>query len=504
MSLHGPTTTIDTLPANVLLEIFSVCRMDEVGTAVRTPWNWQRLAHVCRTWRHIMFVSSHHLRLELLCTHGTPVKKDLGHLPAFPIVVSYLDGHDDRLGDNLFAALEHRDRVRVVEVNVPDSLLEELATVMQEPFPALTDLWFESDLSVTMPALPDTFLGGSAPSLQTIYMSGIPFPAAPTLLSSARDLVDVDLRNIPPTGCIPPEAMAACLGALPGLMYLTFEFEWDMSYPDRMHLLPTTRTVLPALVRFHFTGLFEYFEDLVAQIDTPQLISLQIEYLEQEVTDFQIPQLCKFIDRSENFDLSRFRHGDLSVQPDAGAVIVRLYPKAGPSFRLSVQERAIGQIVNQIPAIFSNMGSIFVDSKDAMDPLQIGDGIQWLELFRPFTAVKALCVDDRLSRHIPLALNSVAEESAAEVLPALELLCLESEPVTAVEEFVAARQIMGRPVTVFNKRGEFERRFLAPHISEFAKNFERFQQGLIPFDQVHQEKPPALARDNFVRLAKNY
>ncbi|KAH9161110.1 hypothetical protein EDB89DRAFT_766568 [Lactarius sanguifluus] len=356
MILHGPRTTIDTLPANVLVEIFSVCRTDEVGTAVRTPWNWQRLARVCRTWRHIMFASSHHLRLELLCTHGTPVKKDLGHLPVFPIVISFLgSSFQDGDRDNLFAALEHRDRVRVVEVNVPDSLLEELATVMQEPFPALTDLWFESDLSVTMPALPDTFLGGSAPSLQTIYMSGIPFPAAPTLLLSARDLVDVDLRDIPPTGCIPPEAMAACLGALPGLMYLTFEFEWDMSYPDRMHLLPVTRTVLPALVRFHFKGLFEYFEDLVAQIDVPQLNSLRIEYLEQEVTDFQIPQLSKFFDRSEKFKFFRFGRANISVQPDAGTVLVKLYPQAGPSFRLSVQEGPIGQIVNQIPAIFSNV-----------------------------------------------------------------------------------------------------------------------------------------------------
>ncbi|KAH8991642.1 hypothetical protein EDB86DRAFT_2935099 [Lactarius hatsudake] len=360
---------------------------------------------------------------------------------------------------------------------------------MQEPFPALTDLYFRSNPSVTMPALPDTFLGGSAPSLQTIYMSGIPFPTAPTLLSSAHNLVDVDLRDIPPTGWIPPEAMAACLGALPGLMYLTFEFDWDMSYPDRMHLLPITQTVLPALVRFYFKGLFEYFEDLVAQIDAPQLLSLRIEYLEQEVLDFQIPQLCKFIDHLEKFDLSRFRHADLSVRPDAGTIIVRLYLRAGPSFRLSVQEGAIGQIFNQIPAIFSNVGSVFIDSEDAMDPPQIGDGIQWLELFHPFTTVKALCVDGRLSRHIPLALNSVAEESSAEVLPALELLCLESELVTAMEEFVTARQIMGRPVTIFNKRGEFKHRFLAPHINKFAKNFERFQQGLIPYDQVRDSMP---------------
>ncbi|KAH8976796.1 hypothetical protein EDB86DRAFT_3016231 [Lactarius hatsudake] len=315
-----------------------------------------------------------------------------------------------------------------------------------------------------MPTLPDTFLGGSAPSLQTIYMSGIPFPAAPTLLSSARGLVDVDLRDIPPTGWIPPEAMAACLGALPGLKYFTFEFSWDMSYPDRMHLLPITRTVLPALVRFLFKGLFEYFEDLVAQIDTPQLNSLRIEYLEQEVTDFQIPQLSKFFDRSESLKFSRFRHADLSICPDV--VIIDLNQRGGSFFHLSVQEDAIGQIFNQIPAMFSNVGSLFIDSKNPndIDPPLLGEGIRWLELLHPFTAVKALRVDCELSGHISLALNGVAEESAAEVLPALELLCLESEPVTAVVRFVAARRNMGRPVTVINERWKFEERFHALHI----------------------------------------
>ena len=40
--------------------------------------------------------------------------------------------------------------------------------------------------------------------------------------------------------------------------------------------LPTTRAVLPALTRFPFTGLFEYFEDFVAQIDAPKLDRLGI------------------------------------------------------------------------------------------------------------------------------------------------------------------------------------------------------------------------------------
>ncbi|KAH9968533.1 hypothetical protein BGW80DRAFT_1338084, partial [Lactifluus volemus] len=37
------------------------------------PWKWQRLAHVCRRWRHIIFDSPRSLNLQLFCTYGTPV-----------------------------------------------------------------------------------------------------------------------------------------------------------------------------------------------------------------------------------------------------------------------------------------------------------------------------------------------------------------------------------------------------------------------------------------------
>jgi hypothetical protein len=201
-----------------------------------------------------MFASSRHLHLELLCTHGTPVKERLGHHPAFPIVISFPDSYfQDDDGDNLIAALEHRDRVQVAEINVPLPLFEELATVMQEPLPALTHLRLESDRIVKMPTLPDTFLGGSAPRLETIYIAGIPFPNAPALLSSARNLVDVDLREMPQDGYIPPDAMVASLAVLPKLKYLTLGYEWGTSYHDRIRLPSITRTVLPSLTKFSLT-----------------------------------------------------------------------------------------------------------------------------------------------------------------------------------------------------------------------------------------------------------
>ena len=45
--------------------------------------------------------------------------------------------------------------------------------------------------------------------------------------------------------------------------------------------------------------------------------------------------------------------------------------------------------------------------------------------------------------------------SAAEVLPVLEMLCLENRLLTSMMVPVAARRIVGRPVTFITKGSEF-------------------------------------------------
>ena len=442
--------------------------MDEVITSSHLPWKWHRLAHICQTWRDIIFSSSRHLNLELLCTHGTPVRKNLGYLPALPIVIHFPGSFKYSDEDNILAALEHPDRVRVVELCVPCSLSEKMATVTywQGPFPALTRLSLESKKDGIMPVLPSAFLGGCLPRLQKIYLDGIPFPAAPTLLLSARDLVDVDLRDIPDAGYISPEAVVTTLAALSRLKYLTLGFRWGPSYPDRIGKPPTTRAVLPALTRFHFDGFFEYLEYFVAQIDAPQLDCFGIEYLEywdeEEVADYQIPQLCKFIDRSEKLQLSLFRRMDLHIQ--LNTVDIELVHGGQSSFKLSIQDEGISQVLGQICGILSNVDRLFIGSGDT-EYDELGDDIQWLQLLRTLTAVKALSVQDELSHHVVLTLRYVTGERAAEVLPALELLCLQNWPVESVEKFVTARQNVGRPVTFINTVRELQER-LESNVSE--------------------------------------
>ena len=137
---------------------------------------------------------------------------------------------------------------------------------MQESFPALTFLMLLLDKDG--PVLPGGFLGGYVPCLQELCLRAISFPALPTLLLSARDLVTLKLYRIPPTGYISPEAMVTGMAALTRLRTLRIEFQLRFlssnSHPDGIRPPPVTRDVLPALTTFEFEGVGDYLEDLVA------------------------------------------------------------------------------------------------------------------------------------------------------------------------------------------------------------------------------------------------
>jgi hypothetical protein len=126
--------------------------------------------------------------------------------------------------DNIISALGQRNRVCQVDLwDLAGWKLEEVLAAMQVPFPGLTVLRLSSD-GETVPVIPDSFLGGSAPCLQTVSLFGIPFPGLPKLLLSAPHLVHLDLYNIPHSGHISPEAIVTLITVLSSLVWLTLEF----------------------------------------------------------------------------------------------------------------------------------------------------------------------------------------------------------------------------------------------------------------------------------------
>ena len=473
---HRRTVTINILPDNVFLDVFDFCLRNPHKSPFHRVWEWQRLVHVCRRWRHIIFASPRRLDLHLFCTYGTSVRNNLSCWPAFPIIVDYYPYWDLDSGqslapdndDNVIAALEHPDRVCCVEIAAKSSLLGKVATVMQEPFPTLTLLRLSSN-DGDVPALPSEFLGGSAPRLQEICLDGIPFLTLPTLLLSTSDLVVLNLDNIPITGYISPEAMITCLTTLTRLRSLSIGFRAPTSHSDQMITRPSpqTRVVLPALAFFDFRGISEYLEDLVAQIDTPQLDFIKITYFNR--LDFDVPQLSQFICRTESLGLDLSKHAELIFAASNANIRLDCEQVGRRQSRLFLQVSCQGldrqvsllaQVLGQSPAMLSNVGHLSIHVQcprlgwedEGDDMVDIG----YLDLLRPFTAVKTLRLHGHSAGPVALALENEAEEMIdADVLPVLHLLWLQDLPVASLENFADVRWYSGCPVAIVNTEREF-------------------------------------------------
>ena len=469
--------TINILPDNVFLDIFDVCLRNPHKSPFHRTWEWQRLVRVCRRWRQIIFASPRRLDLHLICTYGTSVRNHLSCWPALPIIVDYYLYWDSDNGqspapdddDNVLAALEHPDRVRCVEIATTGSLLGKVATVMQEPFPALTLLRLSSN-DGDVPTLPTAFLGGSAPRLQEICLDGIPFLTLPTLLLSTSDLVVLKLDNIPDTGYISPEAMVACMIALTRLRTLSIGFRSPDSRSDETitRPAPQTRAVLPALAFFDFRGISKYLENLIAQIDTPRLDYFRITYLNRSLVD--VPQLSQFISRTESLEPDGLKHAELNfcssninIRLDCeqvGRRQSRVFLQIS-CHGLDRQVSLLAQLLGQLPTMLSNVGHLSILAhclqlgwEDDEDD-DIGD-IGYLELLRPFTSVQTLRLHGHSAGPVALALDIEAEEMVdAEVLPFLHLLWLQDLPVASLENFTAVRSHSRCPVTVVSREREF-------------------------------------------------
>ena len=212
--------TINILPDDVLLHIFlidaqefhepasTLLGLEDLDRVRRLRWRWHRLVHVCRRWRSIVFASPNFLDLRLICRPKTPMKLT-SIWPPLPIIItnafdslrSYVPEYYD-----FDAGILHPNRVREIYLfNLTRSLFRRLTSAnrMQEQFPALTHLNLHFHDSHPSSALPDGFLDGSAPLLQSIGFHSIPFPALPKLLLSATHLVRLILLHIPSLGPIP-------------------------------------------------------------------------------------------------------------------------------------------------------------------------------------------------------------------------------------------------------------------------------------------------------------
>ena len=442
--------TIDTVPDDALLRIFSC--FGESSPSKILSW-WIPLVHTCGRWRRVIFGSPLHLHLVLVCLPRMPVRKSLEIWPPFPIIVHYC--HSTSGDENTIAALEHRDRVSEIYCHLIGYEIKKFATMLQEPFPALTTLSLSSNWHGEQP-LPGVLLGGSAPSLRMFELEMIAFPALPTLLLSAPNLVSLMLYEILESGYISPEAMVTCLATLVHLERLHIGFKPPMSFgPEPMRPPSLPRAVLPALTYFSSKGDTSYLEDLVSRIDAPILQTFLI--VPQVFTPLHIPQVLQFVSRVEEFK--------------SPTTAVLEFKDWGVEFKLKTLDSfELGLIFNyaregagpmkfvchELSPLFSCVGSLDLcgetPARDLGGPVWWSRmfPMHWLDFFHPFIATQTLRVSCELFFCVVYALRDLTDEEATEILPELRTLFLEgfarSKPVPPVlDHFVAVRQRSGRP-----------------------------------------------------------
>jgi hypothetical protein len=444
--------TIETLPDDPLLGIF-----DFYVEATRDDDRWHTLVHVCPRWRNVVFASPRRLGLRLLSTQRRSVEKILDLWPALPIIIR--DNSPEftpRGAKNIIVALKYSNRVcemTLSDISAPFS--EQFLAVSQDPFPALTDLTLSNWRNIKV-TLPDTFLGGSTPRLQTLSMRGISFPALPKLLLSASHLVRLGLLDIPNSGYISPEAIAACLSTLNNLEQLDITFNSPRSRPDRatQRPPPLTRSILPALTHFAFKGVSEYLEDLVARIDAPRLRTVNITFFNRLI--FDVLQLSQFISRVEALKvLDQARISFLHTSIDI-TVSGKTEADHRPNLQLEIlstwsewQLSSLAQLCSSLSP-FAALERLDIDTHFVGHWLHDTEDTQWLELLRPFTAVKDLHFFNKHAQRVIPSLPQPAEEGATDTLPAFNNI-FSGNLQRVIKQFVTERQLSGHPVAVHPK-----------------------------------------------------
>jgi hypothetical protein len=452
---------------------------------------WHTLVHVCRRWRNLVFASPRRLNLRIACTNETPVREKLDIWPPLPIVIS--GGFDPTIAtncDNIKAALEHHDRVCQITLFFHFCELEDTDIVasLEEPFPILTDLALSAPFSLR-PFDPDSskFLAGS-PHLRSLTLSGIQeIPQLLKLLLSTPNLVILcvdGILNFRYESFLPGE-MVTALSALTRLEQLDLHVGRSYQKLENRCLSPLTPTALPSLTRLKIRGNIEYVEDFMAWIDAPLLdhlfIFLSFSYFDRDIA-LDTPQLIRFISRMPKLQAP--------VEENIGPVRALIGLGTGKfeikfSFSTRISFRMLGLEIScrkperqfsclawfcrSAPFPLRTLERLFIGDGQNSQQLQghhtVTENNRWLEVLRPFVAVKRLYLTKKFTLHIAHALQELVGERVMEVLPVLENILIEefqpSGPVyEVIREFVAARQLAGHSIIISNLDVE-KRRALA-------------------------------------------
>jgi hypothetical protein len=451
--------TIGVLPDDVLLSVFDCY----VGEATDVE-GWRTLVYVCRRWKNVVLGSPRRLHLRIALTNKSHVREKLDAWPCLPIVIS---GYCDSMTclDNIKAALEHGNRICQIElmINSRQLPINGVFAALEKPFPALTDLDLSPWPVPSISGYPDPlkFLGGSS-HLRSLSLGAIAIPQFPSLLATSTHLNDLHLHDIPIYGHLTPDAMVAALSALTNLKTLSLRFSPGQSHADlgnkkSQHTLQ--RSVIPSLLSFDFEGVSEYLEALASRIDTPVLNRLGITIFRRPTFDTtQLLLLLGRIPKMQEIDKARVKLAYPEVwaefsSSDLGRLRLGISSNE-PQRHFPCLTRFLGLPFNPLPTLESLR--IVACPRLQQYRWDCIENAKWLELLRPFVAVKNLYLSKEVAPRIALALEELVGEGAIEVFPTLQNVFLEDPPpagavysaATSMTRFANARQLSGHPIHI--------------------------------------------------------
>ena len=456
------------LSEDTLLEIFDFYRLGTMKQSREHPWEWHRLAHVCRKWRHVISMSPRRLDLHILCEYGAPVEGILRSWPTLPLVVRFNARLPKHMPGNVAVALCYPNRLRAIYLEVTSSMTGLIVEAIQKPCEALESIQITvRDAHGPSILVRNAFLGGSAPRLREIKLDGIAFPfsAIQQVLLSTNNLVELHLSKIPDDVYFTPEDLVTGLSTSVQLERLTVGFHSPASRPPpSMTRPPPHRTTLPTLRSLYFYGATEYLEELLVRMDSHALCKIFITLFNDIVSE--IPQFCDFMSRQ-----NMLRSPTLAtVTFSSEFVTVSFFLEANPGNVLYYSLRSscipldwklsfLTEITSQLSPLLSSVHELTI-ATDSRHEVLTGEkdvdseSTQWLELFQAFTQVTKVTVwENQEKQLLPGIMQAlVMGDMATGVLPELTTLHLYGSTPSvakAAELFVTTRNLSDRTIYLY-------------------------------------------------------
>ena len=321
----------------------------------------------------------------------------LTHSPPLPLVIDYLDDITADEEGGIIFALEQRDRVRRIRIQLPIPKLQKFIMITEE-YPILEYLIVgpSSEDNSSVLRIPETL---QAPHLRHLSLTNFALPIRSRLLTTAAGLVTLNLIiNNNPSTYFQPNALLQWLSFMSQLETLVIVLipVRNLDVERQSTRMPITHLTLSNLRWFGFQGVSAYVESVAHQITTPRLEKLQISFFNQ--LTFSVPHLRQFMSRTENlrFTSARFKFSSEGVyaevfpreETEKYALQIRVF-----CWHLDWQLSSVAQIFNSLSHMFSAVEGLSVEhdkhSRSTEEHNEV-DRREWRKLLMSFSNVKTL------------------------------------------------------------------------------------------------------------------